>query len=125
MYKALLDSQSFKDPNVLNQLEVVSSYKEEWPGDDPPVLFISKVKVDDHDVLHLINNLSKNWLKPEWFALVWNEKIAQIIFPNKVFSIANKEPWIKEEIEEVISYGKKQNIDRKYFQNMKNVMSKW
>jgi hypothetical protein len=125
MYKALVDLDSLTDEKFLANYEVSETYDEFWPGEEPDILHISKIKIEDSQYELFIRMLSEQFLKDEWFALAWNEDSAYIIFKRKIFKMKNTTPWDEKEFLELIEYGKTQNIDPKYFNNMRRVMNSW
>ncbi|HBB44042.1 MAG TPA: hypothetical protein DCZ83_01465 [Candidatus Yonathbacteria bacterium] len=125
MYKALIDRDSLVDPMVLSDYEILSTYEEKWEGDEPEVLHISKVIIPEGKVSGLIKILSSHGLQEGWFALVWNYSSAIVVFKDRVFTLQNKKPWNEAELSEIMEYGKKNEIDKKYFLNMRSVMDTW
>ena len=125
MYKALIDHDSLVDPMVLSDYEILGTYEEKWEGDEPEVLHISKVIIPEGKVSGLIKILSSHGLQEGWFALVWNYSSAIVVFKDRVFTLQNKNPWNEVELSEIIEYGKENEIDKKYFLNMRSVMDTW
>ncbi len=125
MYKTLIDDQSVVDPNILSKYEVVGKYNEYWPGEDPEILHMSKLKISDEQVDEFTKILSEKGLSEGWFTLVWNEETVHVVLKDKVFILKNTNPWDEKELAEVIEYGEKHEVGSKYFLNMRNVMDTW
>ncbi|MFZ2303378.1 MAG: hypothetical protein WAV98_01140 [Minisyncoccia bacterium] len=125
MYKALIDRESLVSSKILNDYEIIDIYEEYWQGEVPEILHISKVRVPEEKVDSFVKTLSSQELQDGWFALVWDEYKAIVIFKDKIFKLKNKNPWGKEELTEVIEYGRAHEIDEKYFLNMRSVMDIW
>lgn len=125
MFKALVDAQSLIDPRFLENYTVVDTYEEHWPGEDPEVLHMSKVRIEDHEVESFIKELSSCGLEDEWFTLVWNEDKVHAVFKDHIIPMRNVNPWDEKEFLELVGYGKQHAIDKKYFLNMRSVMDTW
>lgn len=125
MFKALVDAQSLIDPKFLENYTVVDTYEERWPGEDPEVLYMSKVRIEDHEVESFVKELSSRGLEDEWFTLVWNEDRVYAVFKGHIIPMQNVNPWNEKEFLELVEYGKQHAIDKKYFLNMRSVMDTW
>jgi hypothetical protein len=125
MYKALIDRDSLIDAKVLDNYEVKETYEEKWEGENPELLTISKLKVNENEVDNLVKNLSSVWLQEEWFAVIWNEEKVSVVFKGKVLTLQNSDPWSQGDFAALVQYGEVNNIDRKYFLNMRKVMAAW
>lgn len=125
MFKALIDAQSLVDPKFLESHNVVDTYEERWPGEDPEVLYMSKVRIEDNEVELFIKELSSRGLEDEWFTLVWNEDKVYVVFKDNIISMQNINPWDEKEFSGLVEYGKEHAIDEKYFLNMRSVMDTW
>jgi hypothetical protein len=125
MYKALIDSQSLVNPEFLNNYDVVDTYEEYWPGEDPDVLHMSKIRIPEDKLDIFIESLSSKGIDEGWFTLVWNDNEAIVVLKNKIFKLKNIDPWNEKELSDLIDYGKEHEIDKKYFLNMRSVMKAW
>lgn len=124
-HKALIDIDSLVRPSYLDNLEVVSTYEEKWPGEDPEILHIAKVRIVDDQVERRVEELSRGELLEGWFAVIWNERRALVILKDKIFTLKNIKPWDEQEFAELVGCGSQEEIDPKYFHNMRAVMDAW
>ena len=124
MYKALLDRESITHKEILEDLTVVAEYEEYWPGEEPGTLHILKICIQDRDARNVIHILEKE-LEEEWFAVVWSNTQAHVVFKGITFTLRNCIPWERGEYEQLVSYGATHGISEKYFKNMRTVMDAW
>ena len=125
MFKALVDAESLINPTFLESYDVIGTYEERWPGEDPEVLHLSKIRIEGDEIEPFIKTLSSHDLEEGWYALVWNDDKAYVIFKNKIIPLRNIDPWDQGEFSELVEYGKQYAIDKKYFLNMRSVMDAW
>lgn len=125
MYKALIDLDSLHDPSVLSGLDIKETYEEKWEGHDPEILRISKILIPSEVKDQFVKSLSEEWIESEWFAVIWNETSVFVVFKGKVLELHNRDPWDEREFSELVEYGRSQNIDKKFFLNMRKVMEEW
>ena len=125
MYKGIIEKESLKDVSILNQLNVKEVYKEYHEDEDPPLWHAYKVKIPNNKLEQLIKFLSKNIMISGWFSLFWNNKLVYVVMKDKIIKLKNKRPWDRKEFKKLISYGEKEDIHRKWFDNMVNPMNNW
>lgn len=125
MYKGIIEKESLKEHSILNQLNIKEVYKEYHKGEDPPLWHAYKVRIPDKKLGQLIKFLSKNIMISGWFSLFWNNKLVYVVMKDKIIKLKNKKPWDNKEFKKLISYGEKEGIHRKWFDNMINPMSNW
>ena len=124
MIHGIIESESLDDIAVFQRVRIVKSYQEQHPEANTQIWTINKIDLPRKCIAPFIKALSKS-IKPAWYALLWDSKQVYIIFKNKIFQISNVDPWKKEEFQQVIDYGVKQGVQRKYWFKMRETMTNW
>jgi hypothetical protein len=125
MFKGLIESESLKDQTILKKLHAVQSHQEHHPGQNTEVVTVYKVQIPDNKIKSTINTISDQYIKPDWYALFWNEKTVFVVFQNKIFMLKNITPWDAQEIEIFAKYAMMHGIMKKHIDNLRQTMAEF
>jgi len=125
MLKGIIEEESFPDRSVLDLVEIVSSEKEKHFEDiECPVWTIDKVLIKE-DYEGVLKKLSEG-MEEEWNAFFWDDKYIYILFSNKIFKLANKDPLDPKEYKEVAEYALKEHyIGHDFWEGLRDKMNSW
>jgi hypothetical protein len=124
MYKGIIETEALSDKKILKKFKLVKSYKEIHPDENPSSWNVNVISADTDNIESLLKELSDS-MENEWYSLIWNNDFVFVIFHNRIFKIKNKNPWDKTEFDETVNYALSQNINKKYFDNLRNSIENW
>ncbi len=124
MIHGIIESESLDDMAVLHRVKIVKAYQEQHPEANTKTWTINKIELSGKNIAPFLKKLPES-IKPEWYALLWDSKRVYVVFWHKVFQISNVDPWKKEEFQQVIDYGVRQGVQRKYWLKMRETITNW
>lgn len=122
MFKGLLESESLLNLDILFELEIVGSHQEFHPEQKTKVVTVNKLKISNQKIELVTDSISKKYIKSEWYALFWSDKIVYVVFKDTVFKLKNTEPWDLSEIKLLTEYATSNGILKKHIDEMRLTM---
>jgi len=119
MYTGYIISESFKNPEFLNKLNVKSVKVEYFKnakgtGTDLKVWHLFKVVISEKDIEKISKMISKK-IESAWYAHFYNKKKLYLILTNKVFVMPMEENFKSKEYQEAYKYSiTKGKVEKKY-----------
>lgn len=87
MYHAVIDTESLKDPRIINQFQVSKVIVEFEPNSEVNKYHhIFFIKIKSAEIDKKINLIAKE-MKNGWFAFFWNKKDLYIVFNKAIFKV--------------------------------------
>jgi len=121
MYYGYIESESLKNPLILNRYKKVKIEIEYVPtSQNYPYVHAYYLKFTEQEILKEVKKFSKE-IKPEWYALFWDNKTVFAIFSNKVFTLPNEGNWRSDAYKEIQQYGVTHGIGLEYMDFNKNL----
>jgi hypothetical protein len=122
MYKGLIESESLKNKEILKTLKANKSHKEHHSNQETKKVTVFKLKIPENLIFNIINKLSKEYMKSEWYSLFWNSNKIFVVFENKIIKLKNINPWDRVEIEALTKYATSHGIQKKHIDNLRNTL---
>ncbi|EKE21620.1 MAG: hypothetical protein ACD_7C00166G0002 [uncultured bacterium] len=122
MFKGLLESESLLNLDILSELEIIGSHQEFFPEQKTKIVTVNKLKISDQKIKLVIDLISKKYIKPEWYALFWDNKIVYVVFEDTIFKLKNTNPWDLSEIKLLTKYATSNGILKKHIDEMRLTM---
>lgn len=120
MYYSYIESESLRNPLVLNNYKAIKVDIEFVPtSKNHPYVHAYYLKFKDSEVLEVAKKFARETL-PEWYLLFWNNKTVFAIFKDKIFELPNEINWRSEKYKEIQRYGVSHGIGMEYMDFNKN-----
>lgn len=117
MFRLGIIEESLKDRNILEELKpfFYSQRIETVPEDSVPIWHTNEYRLEENELLLLMEKLKKN-LKDTWYIHAFNDEKLYVILQGKYFCVSLKrdKSW-----NEMIKYGTKiGKVDKKFLKNI-------
>ncbi len=122
MYRGIVELESLINSSVLDNIDLVKQHTEHHLEAKEKIWHVRKLEVPENTMSLLANSISKA-IKPDWFALFWNETEVHIIFLRKIFTIS-RDAVQAGDYDEIKEYAKNQGIQEEFF-DIQKIIESW
>ena len=113
IYKGLLETESLKNPLLVNMLALKEMDIEYHPDSTSKYWHVCKVEIPAGQLEELSAQLSKE-MKRGWYAVFWNNSKIAVIFAEKIFRIPKQDYHKSGEYRKMREYGLANGVQEKY-----------
>ncbi len=107
LYKGLLDPDAISDFNKLERyIKMVGNFSQSYADGEK---CNGKRFIAHDNAIEILKTVTK----PGYFTLIFDGYEVIVIFNNKTIKL--NVPWSSDEFDKLVEYGKKEGLDRKYF----------
>lgn len=125
MYHAVIDTESLKDPRIINQFSVAKVIVEFEPNSEANKYHhVFFVKIQPEEVKQKIQAIAKE-MKNGWYAFFWNDQNLYIVYNQKTFAVlVNNPDYVAAQ-----NYGRSVGIQdefldfKKYFERYRSIIN--
>lgn len=127
MYHAAIDTESLKDPRIVNKLQISKAVIEHEPKSEANKYHhIFFVKIEPEEIENKINLIAKE-IKDGWYAFFWDDQSLFIVFNKRSFKVKISILEKDQQYREAQDYGRSVGIQdeflnfKEYFDRYKEI----